>query len=119
MRMWMVDPKILCQKHLCGEHLECHMFLGSIKKGKKINGFLNNNLFEPESLKKRHDALADEMVNRDYNHQTTMSSCDFENCVNTLNEGLRRVKINKNKSFNDLISRCPDCKNRYEVLKNE
>lgn len=115
----MVDPKFLCQKHLCGEHLECHMFLGTIKKGKKIDGYLNNNLFEPESLKIRHDVLADEMVDREYNHKTPMSSCDVENCVNTLNKKLREVRIDKNISFNDLISRCLECKNRYEGLNNE
>lgn len=106
----MVEPKVLCQKHLCGEHLECHMFLGTIKKGKKINGYLNNNLFEPESLKNRHDALADEMVNREYNHKTPMSSCDFENFVNTLNKTDREVKIDVQKSFFNLISRCQECK---------
>jgi len=86
------------------------MFLGTIKKGKKIRGYLNNNLFEPESLKERHDALADEMVNREYNHKTPMSSSDFENCVNTLNERDRVVKIDVRKSFFDLVSRCSECK---------
>ena len=113
MRMWMADPKFLCQKHLCGEHLECHMFLGTMKKGKKITGYLKNNLFEPESLKIRHDALADEMVRREYNHKTPLSSCDFENCVNTLNAGFREVKIDRNDLFNDLINRCPECNKEW------
>lgn len=30
MRMWMVDPKIMCRKHLLGEHLELHMLAGCI-----------------------------------------------------------------------------------------
>ena len=115
----MVDPKFLCQKHLCGEHLECHMFLGTLKKNKKVDGYLKNNLFEPESLKIRHDVLADEMVDRDYNHRTPMSMRDFENCVYTLNETSRAVKINKTNSFTDLINRCPECKRRYEELNNE
>ena len=62
MRMWLVDPKILCQKHLCGEHVEMHMFLGTLKKGKKIDGFLKNNLFEPRVLHKRHEELKEEMI---------------------------------------------------------
>ena len=33
MRMWMIDPKLLCRKHLLGEHLEIHMFVGTINKG--------------------------------------------------------------------------------------
>jgi hypothetical protein len=31
MRMWMVNPRIMCGNHLLGEHLETHMFYGIIK----------------------------------------------------------------------------------------
>ena len=72
MRMWLCDPKILCQKHLCGEHLETHMFLGSLKKGKKVDGFLSNNLFEPMALYWRHKQLSLEMVDRGYKHKSEM-----------------------------------------------
>ena len=33
MRMWNVDPKLMCNKHLLGEHVEMHMFFGTIQKG--------------------------------------------------------------------------------------
>ena len=26
MRMWMVNPRIMCRQHLLGEHVEIHMF---------------------------------------------------------------------------------------------
>ena len=116
MRMWMVFPQFMCQKHLCGEHLECHMFLGSLKKGSGVKGFLKNNLFEPESLKERHDILANEMTRRNYNHKTPMNMDEFKYCVNTLNEMDRAVKINVRKSFFDLISRCEECKKRAQGL---
>lgn len=114
MRMWMVDPKILCQKHLCGEHLECHMFLGALKKGSSVKGFLKNNLFEPESLKIRHDILAIEMKRRSYNHKTPMCFNDYKNSLNTLNETERAVKINRYNSSRDLLDRCPRCRKRSE-----
>jgi len=28
MRMWMLNPKALCRKHLMGEHVEIHMLVG-------------------------------------------------------------------------------------------
>ena len=116
MRMWMISPYFMCQKHLCGEHLECHMFLGTLREGKKVKGYLENNLFEPEALKIRHDLLADEMVRREYNHKSPLSMSDFENCVNTLNERDRVVKIDIRKSFFDLIDRCPECKKRAQGI---
>jgi glutaredoxin 2 len=115
--MWLVNPRILCKDHLLGEHLECHMFLGTLKKSKKVNGYLKNNLLEPDSLKSRHDELADEMIKRGYYHKTPISICEFENLVNTLNDEFRAVKINKQDSFNELISRCSNCKKRYEEIK--
>jgi hypothetical protein len=30
MRMWMVPPKVMCRKHLLGEHVEIHMLAGSL-----------------------------------------------------------------------------------------
>ena len=41
MRMWMVNPEILCRKHLLGEHVELHMLVGWIIKGKSIQGYLD------------------------------------------------------------------------------
>ena len=34
MRQWMVDPRLLCRKHLLGEHVENHMFIGTLKRVK-------------------------------------------------------------------------------------
>ena len=32
MRMWMIDPTLLCRKHLLGEHGELHKFIPSFRK---------------------------------------------------------------------------------------
>ena len=61
MRMWMIDPKLLCNRHLAGEHVEHHMFLGTMKKGKSLDGYFKNNLLQLKDLIKRHDILAEEM----------------------------------------------------------
>lgn len=67
MRMWMVNPEMLCRKHLLGEHLECHMFVGTILAGKSLKGYVDNGLVEVDSLVQRHNDLAVEMSKRGTN----------------------------------------------------
>jgi len=50
MRMWMLPPETMCRKHLLGEHVELHMLLGSLRRGKNIDGFLAGKLVDPRSL---------------------------------------------------------------------
>lgn len=113
----MVDPRILCQKHLCGEHLETHMFLGSLKQGKKIDGFIRNNLFEPRSLFQRHEDLKNEMINRGYKHQSDI--CEEEcGCVLDLPEEKQYWEIDKDAALKDLLDRCPECRKRFSQLRS-
>ena len=86
MRQWMVDPSIMCQKHLCGEHLEHHMLLGTLRKGIKVDGYLKNNLFEPRSLFERHKAISEEMIRRGYKHQSPLIEEDCSCILNLTNE---------------------------------
>jgi len=82
------------------------MFMGCLNKGKKLDGYLSNNLFEPRSLVSRHDELASEMIRRGYNHKSPIS----------LDDGivLSEQKINPIISQMDLLSRCAACKKRWE-----
>ena len=72
MRMWMIDPKMLCKKHLLGEHVELHMFVGTINKNKKLDGYKKNGLVEVHNIKLRHRELAAEMIARGMNHQSPL-----------------------------------------------
>jgi hypothetical protein len=112
--MWLCDPEIMCQKHLCGEHLEMHMFLGAIKKGKKIDGYLNNNLLEPLELVTRHNELADEMINRGYKHRSAATE-DDQLAVVSLEETKRHTTIDRELAFRDLMKRCPECRKNFVV----
>jgi len=116
MRMWLCDPKILCQKHLCGEHVETHMFLGTLKKSKKINGYLNNNLFEPLYLRQRHEELKNEMKRRGYNHNSDMLIGECL-CIFNLSDKELNWKVDKEKSLKDLLDRCPKCYERFKRMK--
>ena len=102
MRMWNIDPVLLCARHLRGEHNEMHMFEGSIKKGINVSGYIRDNLLDTSMLRQRHDALAIEMLRRGGNHSSTMQYVD------TINRGMVDVMA----SLRELCYRCPDCRVR-------
>lgn len=100
MRMWMTNPKLMCRKHLLGEHVETHMLVGSINKKKSLDGFIYKGLIEPQNLKKRHKELANEMLRRGYNHDSPLPK------FKTDLEG----EVDVSQSVEDLIDRCEECK---------
>jgi len=100
--MWKVDPAILCRKHLLGEHLEMHMFVGSINKGKSLKGFIDKGLVEISHIIERHDQLRDEMIKRGFKHQKALPECEL------WLEG----NVDVNISFEELKKRCPECRTR-------
>ena len=106
MRMWGVDTKILCRKHLLGEHVEMHMFVGTIKKGNSIQGYIDNGLVNPALIVHRHNCLVGEMLERGYNHRSDIIGLDE----------LPDIEFNKTTALNDLLSRCPECRKRYKNI---
>lgn len=109
MRMWMVEPKILCRKHLLGEHVECHMFVGTIKKAISLRGYVVSNAVEITSLARRHSELADEMIRRGYNHRSHLESFSTEN----LSKEIIDYKVDSEKSLKLLLDRCEKCRELY------
>lgn len=107
MRMWMLDPKLLCRNHLLGEHFECHCIQGDWNDGGKwTSKLIKYGYIELHNLENRHDELAAEMERRGYNHKSPM-------------EHLTHVKIGKvdrNKSKDDLIKRCEECRKNLKEI---
>ncbi len=75
MRVWDIDPKYLCDRHLLGEHNEIHAIWSVITKN--LKGYSSH----PEtkrwrgSLKAlylRHEATALEMEKRGFNHKSPL-----------------------------------------------
>ena len=106
MRMWMCIPKILCRKHLLGEHGELHKFRHSFEKQHKMSG--RRGQIEPKSMKSRHDALVQEMESRGYNHNSPYEMPDISY--------LPDMKVNRTDALGDLLKRCPECQQRYQQL---
>ncbi len=82
------------------------MFLGTLKKKISVKGYLNKNLFEPLSLKERHDSLVKEMLRREFKHKSPL---EFTEEVFNYLEGDKFIKINKETAKQELLRRCPKC----------
>lgn len=103
MRMWKVDPSKMCRKHLLGEHVEMHMFVGTINKG-VVKDFPNSRyvkdgLVEVHHIRARHDELVAEMTRRGYNHKTPLPEFKEYEC-GKVSTSLNQVELSR---------RCSDC----------
>lgn len=109
MRMWMVNPKIMCRQHLLGEHVEIHMFIGTISRQKSVEGYLQKGLLEVHNLHARHEELVKEMKRRGYNHCSEVD----EKWKRTEKQGI----IDREKNLGELVRRCERCKHRSDELQ--
>lgn len=107
MRMWNVDPKVLCDKHLLGEHVEMHMFIGTIKKGISMKGYVEGGLVEMTNIVKRHDALALEMLTRGMRHKSPIEEIHYP-----FGQGAVNIEAN----LVELARRCPACAAKQKEL---
>ena len=101
----MVDPRIMCRQHLLGEHVEIHMFIGSLNRKKSVKGYLEKGLLEIHNLYARHVVLVEEMKRRNYNHYSKVD----DNWKFVEKVGI----IDKEKNVKELVNRCLRCKKRY------
>lgn len=77
MRVWDINPKCLCRKHLLAEHRELHGLWNILTKHKGRGGYSRH----PETLRwvgktralyERHEALIKEFSKRGYKHHTPL-----------------------------------------------
>lgn len=108
MRMWNVNPVNLCRQHLLGEHLEMHMFAGTIRKGISIQGYIEKGQVNPREIKNRHDMLAVEMIRRGYIHSSPLNfDCDV----------LPISEVNVLENELELQKRCFHCFTNFQNVK--
>ena len=112
MRMWNVDPRIMCRQHLLGEHVETHMLVGSISKRISLFGYATSNLLEVGKLRYRHDLLAKEMLRRGFAHNSPLP--DFD--TSYLGEIEATMTIDVAKAKAGLLARCNSCSEQAEML---
>ena len=113
MRMWGIEPRSMCRRHLLGEHVEMHMFAGCIKKNKNIDGYLDG-LVVPANIKIRHDELAREMLRRGYKHVSPF--LPLASISNYLDKHSKMAWIDIEENKKELKQRCSECALRMETL---
>jgi hypothetical protein len=110
--MWMIDPRLLCRKHLLGEHGEIHKHRHNFVKQHSISKRVSPVVqIEPQSMESRHDELAAEMLRRGFNHQSPFEQPD----ISYLPDSERNAVVDINVSMSDLIERCPICKKNMMI----
>ena len=103
MRMWMVDPRKMCDQHLLGEHVELHMLVGSLRRKKTLTGFLKGGLVELHSIRSRHAELVIEMKNRGFRHASPLPA------FRARTAGKVNIKLNRQ----ELVRRCKACRAKF------
>jgi hypothetical protein len=98
-RMWLVNSEKLCRQHLLGEHKELHQLVGSLRKGKSIQGHLDKGQVEIHSIEKRHKELVKEMLRRGYKHESPLLKFRV----------FKAGKINILENERELERRCKNC----------
>lgn len=93
MRIWDIDPKYLCRKHLLGEHRELHGLWNILTTHGGKGGYSRHPetrrwIGKLKALYNRHEALAAEMQKRGYRH---LSPLDKQQAKGTSN--VQRVFI--------------------------
>lgn len=103
-RMWMVDPELLCRRHLLGEHQELHKLLGHIRKDnlEVVKGHAEAGDIDTSEIQWRHDALTKEMKRRGYSHA---SPTDYE-------DELGLGSVDRDGNLKELKDRCKKCQER-------
>lgn len=104
-RQWNTDPRLMCQKHLLGEHFEIHKSLGLIRHGRSVYGWVRKGQVDPITYYARHAQLVFEMMRRGGNHKTDLDTLGL-----VLPQGNIDLEYNKI----DLSTRCEKCREGIE-----
>ncbi len=100
MRMWNIKTEKMCNQHLLGEHVELHMFVGTLNKNKSIEGYIKKGLVEVHNIRKRHRELVKEMFKRGFKHNSPLPAFKYQ----------RAGKVNSKANLTELGKRCKICK---------
>lgn len=109
MRQWLVNPALMCNQHLLGEHVELHMFVGTINKGIDVTGYIERCLLDIRTLHTRHEELVREMEKRGMHHKSPLPRLDARQ-VQKYEEWLGIIDVTKNEL--ELMHRCKECSDR-------
>jgi len=101
MRVWDVDPALLCRPHLLGEHRELHAIwniLTQDKRGYRSHSEVRRWEGQLRALFERHQAQVEEILRRGWNHRSNLDpslarrGAERLTFVNTLEEQIEILR---------------------------
>jgi hypothetical protein len=104
-----MNPAIMCDRHLLGEHNEHHAMLGTMRKRMKIDNYIAWNLFNPGTLAGRHESIKIEMLARNFNHDTPINIAEAAGMAAIYGNHPIDIRL----SNLELLRRCPECRKRF------
>lgn len=110
--MWMVEPKMMCRKHLLGEHVELHMLASNIEAGRELDGYIVRGLVEIDRIPERHEELVIEMTKRGYKHSSPLFFDTW------MAQQYMVGKVDDVENRKELMKRCDECKKRVEGVSS-
>jgi len=108
MRMWLVNPRLMCRQHLLGEHVELHMLVGCIVRGKSLAGYIEQGLIDTALIERRHLELVREMERRGYRHGSELPAF----------KALAAGRIDAVGNLLELKRRCKSCAARMKGINH-
>jgi hypothetical protein len=81
------------------------MFVGNIRKNKKLNGYVEKGLVETNNIRSRHKQLSLEMKRRGFKHKSPLPSFNVK----------KAGKIDVLENIRELKKRCKKCR---ELIKS-
>jgi hypothetical protein len=110
--MWMINPALLCNKHILGEHGEIHKHRHNfVKKHKMAGRMVYPSQIDPHRQQERHDLIAEEMTRRGMNHKSPYEQPDTSH--------LPAAEIDLDHNLKDLSDRCEGCRERIMAKEGE
>lgn len=115
MRMWMLNPRILCTKHLTIEHDDIHRLINLLITDSRIEDydFIDNIQFK--GVIKRHDAIVCELLRRNIFHTTPLEKNDIN--IENIPDHMKSYVVDSKLSLKDLLIECNRCKMNVIQLK--
>lgn len=111
MRMWMIDPKLMCKKHRNGCHAEIHKHLPSLYAGVSIKGRMEPVVqVQLNALQRRHDELAATL-----NHKSPLWIDEYLIWKNY--PQYYDLTVDPEYNLRDLSERCPECRKLIKQQK--
>jgi hypothetical protein len=101
--MWMINPSLMCNQHILGEHSEIHKHRHNFVKGHNLSGRIAYpSQIQPKDMELRHNALAEEMLLRGMNHNSPFIQP-------WIKPEYESIKVDISWNIEDLRSRCSEC----------